>query len=137
MNPEEDKVFFENYDYEFDEMEKHTIKFKKDRRVYRYKKLKCSPSQQIQYAQKIAVKRLNVIQKKINDTYARNRINLRQAEQQAEQQPEIDAVDTLVKDSYFKRIQEKEFIKELYRYYRLTFNQAEQEYKYKNINEKI
>jgi hypothetical protein len=54
MNPEEDKVFFENYDYEFDEMEKHTIKFKKDRRVCRYKKLKCSSSQQIQYAQKIA-----------------------------------------------------------------------------------
>jgi Skp family chaperone for outer membrane proteins len=45
----------------------------------RYKLLKYSPDEQIRYAQKMAVKRVNAEQKKINDTYARNRRNERSA----------------------------------------------------------
>jgi hypothetical protein len=95
----EEELFYKQHDEQFDEMEQH-IKEKtacgwqkrgisKSVGGGRYKKLKCSHSQQIQYAQKIAVKRLNAKLKKIDNVYARNRINLRQAVQQEFREPEV------------------------------------------------
>ena len=75
----------------------------------RYKKLKCSPSEQIRYAEKMAVKRVNAEQKKVNDMYARNRRDARSAVlQETKEEPVfdevdtiVDKVDTLVKDSHW------------------------------------
>ncbi len=54
-------------------------RYKKFGNGMRYKQLKYSPDEQIRYAQKMAVKRVNAEQKKINDMYARNRRNERSA----------------------------------------------------------
>ena len=106
----DEEVFYAQHDKQFDETEKHLKHFKqikKDRRD-RYPKLKCSPSQQIQYAQKIVVKRANEKLKKLNDTYARNRINLRQAVQQESRSEDDEIVyDVLVKDAYWQRMGEE------------------------------
>ena len=83
----------------------------------RYKKLKCSPSEQIRYAEKMAVKRVNAERKKINDTYARNRRDARSAVlQETKEEPVFDEVNTIVKDSHWDFDEEIDWIeKELIR----------------------
>ena len=84
----DDYVFYKEHDEEFDYYEQHlgngrfnngNGRYKKFANGLRYKQLKYSPDEQIRYAQKMAVKRVNAEQKKINDTYARNRRNERSA----------------------------------------------------------
>ena len=83
----DDYVFYKEHDEEFDYYEQHLgngrfnngRQNKKFGNGLRYKQLKYSPDEQIRYAQKMAVKRVNAEQKKINDTYARNRRNERSA----------------------------------------------------------
>ena len=87
-------VFYAEHDAQFDALECHTKhlhlhNIKKDHRN-RYPKLKCSVSQQIQYAQKKAVKQVIKNQKKINTVYARNRLEMRQAVQQEVREPDLE-----------------------------------------------
>ena len=87
-------VFYAEHDAQFDALECHTKhlhlhNIKKDHRN-RYPKLKCSTSQQIQYAQKKAVKQVIKNQKKINTVYARNRLEMRQAVQQEVREPDLE-----------------------------------------------
>jgi hypothetical protein len=106
----DDYVFYKEHDEEFDYYEQYLSnsacgRFGNGRRQkkfdnrMRYKKLKCLPDEQIQYAQKMAVKRVNAEQKKINDMYARNRRNAHNAVLQETKEPAHDEVDTIVKKS--------------------------------------
>jgi len=129
----DDYVFYKEHDEEFDYYEQHLSNSacgrfgngridngrqnKKFGNGLRYKKLKCSPSEQIRYAEKMAVKRVNTKQKKINDMYARNRRDARSAVlQETTEEPVFDEVNTIVKDSYWNFDEEIDWIeKELIR----------------------
>ena len=126
----DDYVFYKEHDEEFDYYEQHLgngrlgngrlgngRQNKKIGNGLRYKKLKCSPSEQIRYAQKMAVKRVNAEQKKINDMYARNRRDARSAVlQETKEEPVFDEVDTIIKDSHWDFDEEIDWIeKELIR----------------------
>jgi hypothetical protein len=106
----DDYVFYKEHDEEFDYYEQYLgnghfgngRRQKKCGNSLRYKKLKCSSSEQIRYAEKMAVKRVNAERKKINDMYARNRRDARSAVlQETKEEPVFDEVDTIVKDSYW------------------------------------
>jgi hypothetical protein len=99
----DDYVFYKEHDEEFDYYEQHLgnsacgrissgLRQKKSGRD-RYNKLKCSPDEQIRYAQKMAVKRVNTLKKKENDTYARNRRDDRIAVLQETKAPDDDIVE--------------------------------------------
>ena len=113
----DDYVFYKEHDEEFDYYEQHlgNVRIGSGRR---YKKLKCSPDEQIRYAQKMAVKRVNALKKKENDTYARNRRDARNTVLQETKAPDDDIVeDTIVKDSHWNFDEEIDWIeKELLRY---------------------
>jgi len=100
----DDYVFYKEHDEEFDYYEQHLSnsdcsRYKKTGNG-RYKKLKCSLDEQIRYAEKMAVKRVNAERKKINDMYARNRRDARSAViQETKEEPVFDEVDTIVKES--------------------------------------
>ena len=126
----DDYVFYKEHDEEFDYYEQYLSngrlgngrfgngrQNKKIGNGLRYKKLKCSPSEQIRYAEKMAVKRVNAEQKKINDMYARNRRDARSAVlQETKEEPVVDEVNTIVKDSYWNFDEEIDWIeKELIR----------------------
>ena len=121
----DDYVFYKEHDEEFDYYEQHLgngrigngRQNKKFGNGLRYKKLKCSPSEQIRYAEKMAVKRVNAEQKKINDMYARNRRDARSAVlQETKEEPVFDEVNTIVKDSHWDFDEEIDWIeKELIR----------------------
>uniref|UniRef100_A0A6C0HH97 Uncharacterized protein n=1 Tax=viral metagenome TaxID=1070528 RepID=A0A6C0HH97_9ZZZZ len=116
----DDYVFYKEHDQEFNYYEQHLgnsacsrigsglfgngrIGSGRDKKSSkdRYTKLKCSPDEQIRYAQKMAVKRVNALKKKENDMYARNRRDARSAVLQETTKPVQDEVDTIVKDSYW------------------------------------
>jgi hypothetical protein len=103
----DDELFYKKHDEEFDYYEQHLTKIKQDRGNVRYIKLKCSHYEQNRYAQKMAIKHINAEQKKINDTYARNRRDARNAVLQETKEPVHDEVDTLVKDSYWVKMDEE------------------------------
>jgi hypothetical protein len=120
----DDYVFYKEHDEEFDYYEQYLSngrlgngrfgngrQNKKIGNGLRYKKLKCSPSEQIRYAEKMAVKRVNAEQKKINDMYARNRRDARSAVlQETKEEPVVDEVNTIVKDSYWNFDEEIDWI---------------------------
>ena len=99
----DDEVFYREHDKEFDYYEQYLSNSVCSRfgSGMRYKKLKCSPSEQIRYAQKMAVKRVNAEKNKINDKYARNRRNARSAVLQETKEPVDDVVDVMVKEERF------------------------------------
>jgi len=115
----DDYVFYKEHDEEFDYYEQHIGKIKTKRDNVRLTKRKCSPEEQIRYAEKMAVKRVNAEQKKINDMSARNRRNARSAVlQETKEEPVFDEVDTIVKNSYWDFDKEINWIeKELIRCY--------------------
>jgi hypothetical protein len=120
-------VFYREHDEEFDYYEQHMgnsacgrissgLRQKKSGRD-RYKKLKCTPDEQIRYAQKMAVKRVNVLKKKENDMYARNRRDARSAVLQETKAPDDDMVEDLNSNSSWNFDEEIDWIeKELLRY---------------------
>jgi len=117
-------VFYKEHDEEFDYYEQHLgngrigngLRYKKSGSV-RYPKLKCSPDEQIRYAQKMAVKRVNALKKKENDTYARNRRDARSAVLQETKAPDDDIVEDLNSESSWNFDEEIDWIeKELLRY---------------------
>jgi len=124
----DDYVFYKEHDEEFDYYEQHlgnsacsrfgSGRDKKSNRD-RYTKLKYTPDEQIRYAQKMAVKRVNSLKKKENDMYARNRRDARSAVLQETKAPDDDIVDDLNSVSYWDWVfdQEIDWIeKELLRY---------------------
>jgi len=98
----DEEVFYKEHDEEFDYYEQHLGNSACGRlgngrldNDGRYKKLKCTPDEQIRYAQKMAVKRVNVLKKKENDMYARNRRDARSAVLQETKAPDDDMVEDL------------------------------------------
>ena len=120
----DEEVFYREHDEEFDYYEQHLGNSACGRlgngrhgNNGRYKKLKCTPDEQIRYAQKMAVKRVNVLKKKENDMYARNRRNDRSAVLQETKAPDDDVVEDLNSESSWNFDDEIDWIeKELLRY---------------------